>query len=679
MDKGADRRVVVLGASLAAVIVGQMIAAKATRDTLFLSNFDIRLLPRMVVVSAILSAAVTLSTTRLRVTIDPRRMTAALAVASAAILGAFYFFEPRAPKVVAALLYLHTMSIGPLLATGFWSAINEALDPRSAKKAVAKISAGGTIGAVIGGLIVERVGTSASVQTVLLFLAGANVVCLIVVPMFPRPSGARAVAKGPKKQGAIEAVLGDRFLRTIAGLVIFTVIGAALLDYALKAEAVDAFGGGGELLRFFAWYYVATAAVSFAVQVGAGRWLLEKLGVVRAVSTLPMIACLAGGLGIVLGGIVAATVARGLEQIVRSSLYRSAYELLYTPVAPAQKRAGKPLIEVVVDRSAEAVGGGLISLFVWFMPERVIVICFGGAIVCGVAAVLLVRRLQSGYVDALAGQLDSLPEIPAAAALLHEGTLTIDGRGGLTAFMDVNVEAAALPVATNPYIATLLTGLLSSDIEIVRRTLGEARPIDERLVAAVILLLDDKDVKTEAAEALREVAARHIGQLADVIAQPDASYYRLRARVAHLLGEVDDSRAVDALEIGLSDPRFDVRLACGRALLKCRKRGVVFERPERFYEAVKNEFGRQAETTEKTTADLASGSDAFSELVRDRSDRTTEHVFRLLALVLPQEPIERAFKAFQTDDKLATGTALEYLENVIPADLWSMLAPALDQ
>lgn len=386
------------------------------------------------------------------------------------------------------------------------------------------------------------------------------------------------------------------------------------------------------------------------------------------------------GLGLAaLGGIVAAAVARGLEQIVRLSLYRSAYELLYTPVSPARKRAGKPLIEIVLDRSAEAVGGGIISLLVWALPARVVLACFVGAGVCGLAGYLLVRRLQSGYVDALADRLDALPEIPTSIALLSNSTLTFDARGGLTAYMDVSATAVPAPTTMDRGLVSQMTGLLSSDIEIVRRTLTEARPLDGRLVAVVIPLLDDKDVKAEATAALEEVAMHHIGQLADVLAQTEALHYRLRARVAHLIGELDTPRAVDALVMGLADPRFEVRLACGRSLLKIRDRGVELERPDRFFAAAKAELDRLASTPSPKTTDLSEGQDVFATLMKDRSDRTTEHLFRLVALVLPQEPIERAFKATLADDARAKGTALEYLENVLPADLWRRLAPIVER
>jgi hypothetical protein len=53
-------------------------------------------------------------------------------------------------------------------------------------------------------------------------------------------------------------------------------------------------------------------------------------------------------------------------------------------------------------------------------------------------------------------------------------------------------------------------------------------------------------------------------------------------------------------------------------------------------------------------------------------------VFALLALVLPAEPLRIAFRALQTDDQVLRGTALEYLDSVLPHDIRDRLWPFLE-
>jgi len=52
-------------------------------------------------------------------------------------------------------------------------------------------------------------------------------------------------------------------------------------------------------------------------------------------------------------------------------------------------------------------------------------------------------------------------------------------------------------------------------------------------------------------------------------------------------------------------------------------------------------------------------------------------VFNLLALVLEREPVNIAALAFDSDDTYLRGTALEYLETVLPSGIFAALAPRL--
>ena len=69
------------------------------------------------------------------------------------------------------------------------------------------------------------------------------------------------------------------------------------------------------------------------------------------------------------------------------------------------------------------------------------------------------------------------------------------------------------------------------------------------------------------------------------------------------------------------------------------------------------------------------------ELVIDptqHSGKALEHVFTVLGLVLPAEPLRIALHALQTDDLALRATALEYLESILPVDLRVQLWPLLE-
>jgi hypothetical protein len=68
-----------------------------------------------------------------------------------------------------------------------------------------------------------------------------------------------------------------------------------------------------------------------------------------------------------------------------------------------------------------------------------------------------------------------------------------------------------------------------------------------------------------------------------------------------------------------------------------------------------------------------------SEVLRDRVSRSVEHLFTLLSLILPQETLRLAFHALHTNDPYLRGTALEYLETVLPDLVWAKLLPLLEE
>src|SRR5262245_6216605 len=96
-------------------------------------------------------------------------------------------------------------------------------------------------------------------------------------------------------------------------------------------------------------------------------------------------------------------------------------------------------------------------------------------------------------------------------------------------------------------------------------------------------------------------------------------------------------------------------LRCGRALL-----APPDERPE-----LQEPFPRALALAER---ELRGGGEM--PLVR-------EHVFNLLALALDREPVQIAARAFATDDMYVRGTALEYLETVLPMTVFSAFEPLL--
>ena len=156
----------------------------------------------------------------------------------------------------------------------------------------------------------------------------------------------------------------------------------------------------------------------------------------------------------------------------------------------------------------------------------------------------------------------------------------------------------------------------------------------------------------------------------------------MRRRLARVFAVCVSQRAAEGVLLGLEDLRFEVRYQCGRSLLAIvSKNPQVRIDPARILALVNKEVSVNKEVWEHRrlldAIDEASEHSFLEELVRDRAHLGLAHVFTLLALVLPADPLRIAFRGLHTDDPVLRGTSLEYLENVLPHDIRDRLWPFL--
>lgn len=372
-----------------------------------------------------------------------------------------------------------------------------------------------------------------------------------------------------------------------------------------------------------------------------------------------------------------------------TSFFRSAYELLFTPLPPKEKRASKSLIDVGADRLGDVLGGSFIALVLFAVPSVLEPVLIVTALLAAAFAIAITLRLHRGYVETLernllarAVTLDArdASDRTTRQALMH--TMTV---------MDVPIASrrasstAVEPRASEPQeldpVARDVAALRSGSAERVIGVLRAAPLGDESVTSAIPLLAWDL-VAADVTAALRNVAARHVGQLSDALLHPDNDF-AIRRRVARVLSVVDSQRAVDALFLGLADRRFEVRRNCGHALATIHARraeGLSFP-ADRVEAAVLNEatVSRRVWDGRRLLDDIDEEGIPFTDpALVERSNRSLEHVFTLLGLMLPTQPLVVAYRGLHTTDAALKGTALEYLESVLPPAVRSALWPYLE-
>ncbi|HEY8090771.1 MAG TPA: hypothetical protein VIF09_23075 [Polyangiaceae bacterium] len=688
-----------------AAVIAQQVAGKATRDAFFLSNFHATALPAVMALAAILSLATAVGLARLMVRHSPAVVMPVLFATSAAGLGLEWAVSFVSPPVAAVAVYFHTALFGPATLAAFWSFINERFDPHSAKAAVARIGSGGTLGGVLGGLAAWRASTLVTLPTVVLLLALLNAACVLGIFLVRRrtrttasrpsliPASVPGEGEGPSTLGVLRKT---PFLRNLAILVGLGAAISSLLDYVFSVEATGAFGRGAPLLAFFSLFWLGVSVLSFLLQLALGRVAMEKLGLATNIAILPGIIILGGAVGIAVPGLVSAGLLRAAEAIQRNTLFRSAYELLYTPIPEDRKRTTKAVIDVGVDRIGTLLGSGVTLVVLRVMDRGQLAILLGAVVVLALATLPIARRLHLGYVAALAKGLEEgakkldLPplEAPRIATLAKEGAVRDELIERVEALRE-DADASSGPAADtlrNP--APLIAGaraILSGDLDSRRRALQGLTQTRAPLAGLLVVLLADRALHRDAEAALRKIAPQVTGLLIDALLDP-AMDFLVRRRIPRVLAACRSQRAADGLLMGISDDRFEVRYECGRALLRVTEANseVVIDR-EKVFEAIRRELEKWS--PEKVAAgEFDEESDVEAPpafvtdmLAEDRLDRSLEHVFTILSLHLEREPLRMAFRALHHEDRRHRGTALEYLQTVLPSELRDAVWPLMSE
>jgi len=103
----------------AALLIAQQVGAKTTRDTLFLENFDVSLLPRTLAAAAVVTVVFVLGAGRLIARFGPARVVPAALVASGVLQLGVFAWARVAPAPAAVGYYLLVAATGALLVSGF--------------------------------------------------------------------------------------------------------------------------------------------------------------------------------------------------------------------------------------------------------------------------------------------------------------------------------------------------------------------------------------------------------------------------------------------------------------------------------------------------------------------------------------------------------------------------------
>ena len=683
-----SRSVTRLAMAVAGIMLAHQTASKAVRQAVFLSGPGVDKLPLMVILTA---AAVVLAVpawARLLARFGPRTMVPAGFLVSA-VAHLVEWMLPAHETAVAAAVYLHVSGFGALLLSGFWSLVSELFDTNEAKSSYGLIAAAGTLGGLAGGGALLVVSVDAS----LAMLAGLHVLCA---------GGVWVLAREARVSTLVDAAgsgthLFDRklltrapYLATLALLVVLSAASAGIMDFLFNQGVAIAWADSRESLQnFFAIFYMVIGVLTFGAQTAASS-VIRTFGIGRSISTLPVGLSTATLITLLVRTFPFILIARGIEAVLRGSWFRSGYELLFVPMAPDEKRHTKTFLDVTCDRAGDALGALVVQTslvasasfpaFVTLEPVPLLVV----VLLMAAAGIVLSRRVDSLYIGVVANRLADQKDVNEIAVQSETGWTLLELPVELRAARAAAATAASSqsPAPMDPRLKRL-ADLRSGDRARVEAALGELTRPDPVEVTQLLQLLAWDDLAPRVRLTLERVAPAHIGLLGDTLTDREIDF-AIRRRIPKILGNVASadaaSRALAALMSGLDDPRFEVRYQSARAInrLMMRTPGLSVDR-DRILAIVQRELSVPLKVWQgHRLLDQGEPSEdgVLPPLQVGSTQRNIEHVFALLATILPRDPLQAAFRGIQSTDPELRALTLEYFEGVLPppvlARLWAL-------
>jgi AAA family ATP:ADP antiporter len=514
--RSGEGRAFGLSFAVLALLIGAHTLVETARDTLFLTRLPPERLAIVYVAVALGTLVLTPVSRRLVDWVGARNAVVLTSLGSAFGIGWFRLRPHSTPSVFA--LYIFGGLAITWLVTEFWLLASTLFTPAQGRRLFGPLAAGGVLGAVVGALLSTLLLMRAKVDSLLVVASLGFVLAALVATFFDLDEeGAVGAALAPAATPSLSAMAlpsgaaaGRRepLALTIALMVGLSAALSVVVDYVFKARAVGVIPHEG-LGSFFARYYLVINVATLALQLFLAGPLVARLGVLGVSLFSPTLLAI-GALGATLSGapLLTSVTLRGLDGVLRNSVQRVAFELLWAPIERRQKAEAKALVDGVVARGAQALAavglGVLTTMQVVRLPTLTLIAAVLALLWLGAS-----MRVQKPYLELFRKAL---------------------GRGDL----DGDVQMRELDLTAVQALLEALARPDPDDVIAAMNLLAERGR--GRLIPALILLHDDERVLRRALELFGESERRDWFALGERLLQHRSATVRLAAVRALALG-----------------------------------------------------------------------------------------------------------------------------------------------
>ena len=363
-----EAKLVFLMLSYLMCVVSTFIIGRTVRDTLFLHRVSLDTLALMYVA---VSAAVALASWRYSYIADAYRsdklITGFLLLFCTTVCGFWALIRFDVGAWVYFGLYIAVEILGAISMMQFWTFANDVFSGRQAKRLFGFIGAGAVLSNIFCGFGIGAVAPFINSEDLLLVAGLLFVSAIAMVRSIASIAGADleiAVAqpRRSKLQLGVQGdhVLASRHLRIIAAIVIVTFVTVTVIDYQFKVLVRLSTDDEAKLATYFGYFYAFTGIIASTIQFLVTGRLLERAGIVVALSVLPV--ALAVGATSVLAvplvsALAAATIIKGAENVFRYTVNDATTQLLYVPVPGHRRGRAKAFIDGIIKPASIAASG----------------------------------------------------------------------------------------------------------------------------------------------------------------------------------------------------------------------------------------------------------------------------------------------------------------------------------
>lgn len=390
---------------------------KILRDSVFLGHHSVSELPYLYIVVAFLAGAIIAIYTKYTANFPIRQLiltTNAIIISNIIVFWVLLtYFDPGWSHYA---FYIWSAIVSVIAVAQLWTMANQIFTLEEGKRSFGLLTAGGTVGGAVAGFGVKLFLDPSVESHHLLWIVGGLYIAafatvlwakrLVAGKLSEREFGIWENPAAARASGIGELLVGSRYLKTIGILIFVSVIISTLIDFQFKTAAKQAYPSAGALAVFFSSYYGWLSIATFFAQVVLTGKMLSTFGLKPSLYFTPGI-LLVGSLAIMIWpGLLAAVLTRMADATLRDSIHRSGMEILYMPLSARVKKMVKTFLDVVIERTGDAMAGFIVLLTLSFTGTYntyVHFVCVGLLLVW----MFMIALLRTGHSESLKTELKS--------------------------------------------------------------------------------------------------------------------------------------------------------------------------------------------------------------------------------------------------------------------------------